>query len=80
MDPIQKFLRKLTPKRRSAIVRALRLLATGNTEGLDIMPLQGRKRWFRCRIGDIRIIFIRTETGKHIVYDIQLRDKAYQNL
>jgi len=71
MDPVEKFLRKLSAKRRTVVLRALKAISTGNLAKLDIKPLTGKKGWFRCRTGDIRIVF---------VYDIQFRDRAYRRI
>lgn len=80
MDPIEKFLRKLTPKSRAVLLRTLKAIGKGDLARLDIKPLQGRKGWFRCRVGNIRIIFIRTTAGKHVIYDVQSRGRAYRRL
>ncbi len=80
MDRIKKFLRRLSPKLRTAVMRTMQNIMKGNFAGLDIKPLTGKKGWYRCRMGDIRIIFVRTGAGMHVIYDIQFRDRAYRGL
>ena len=77
-DAITKFIRKLTPKQQARVKTALKKLASNDIKGLDIKPLTGQKNWYRCRIGKIRILFIKTGTGTNIIYQITYRDKAYK--
>lgn len=78
MDHIEKFLRKLDPER-FVKVRAARIAIERNhLQGLDIKPMKGRKGWYRCRIGDVRIIFIRTGAGENIVMDADFRGNIYK--
>jgi mRNA-degrading endonuclease RelE of RelBE toxin-antitoxin system len=78
MDRFQKFLRKLDAKRRAKVRPILPALVRGVWEGLDIKPMKGRKGWYRCRIGDIRIIFVRGAAGENILVDIDFRGNVYQ--
>ena len=78
MDRIEKFLRKIGKKRAARLVAVMRLIAHGQLDGLDIVPLQGHENWYRCRVGDIRIIFMRTEEGRHIVLDVNFRGGIYK--
>ena len=80
MDPIQKFLRKLPLKLRQKVADTALAIAGNRLEGLDIKPLQGKHGWYRCRVGDIRLIFVRTAGGEHILYDVQYRDRVYRTL
>jgi len=80
MDRILKFLRTLSPKFRQRILDAAALIIAQKTENLDVMPLKGKKNWFRCRVGNVRIIFIRLESGVNIIHEIQFRGKAYKKL
>lgn len=78
MDAIEKFFRKLTPKQQQKLREALKALAANQLTRLDIKPLAGKKGWFRCRVGNIRIIFIRTSAGKHVIYAIDFRGSVYK--
>jgi len=78
MDHLQKFLRKLDAKTRARLLDVIAALAQGKLQHLDTKPLQGRKGWFRCRVGDIRIIFLRTKGGKTMIYDVGFRGEVYK--
>lgn len=78
MDRIEKFLRKLDPER-FAKVRAVQLAIERNDiKGLDVKPYRGQKGMFRCRTGDIRILFVRTGTGENVIVDIDFRGNIYK--
>jgi mRNA-degrading endonuclease RelE of RelBE toxin-antitoxin system len=79
-DKVKKFLRKLQPKQRDQILKALDKLAKDDLKGLDVKPLSGHDGWHRCRVGKIRIIFVRTGTGKNVVYAIDFRGGIYKGL
>jgi len=74
---IEKFIRKLDPKRRAHVQNAVSAILRGCMKGLDIEPIRGYKGYFRCRVGDVRIIFIRTHTG-NVIDDIDWRGRAYR--
>lgn len=78
MDRVQKFLAKLDKKHLGRLKSALRAIEHGQLRGLDIKPLSGQPGWYRCRLGKIRVIFIRAASGKVIVYDIHFRGQAYK--
>lgn len=77
MDNIRKFLAKLDPKRAKHVIAALRLIEANNFSQLDIKPLKGMKNMYRCRIGDIRILFTK-HGGTAIVFDIGFRGNIYE--
>jgi mRNA-degrading endonuclease RelE of RelBE toxin-antitoxin system len=80
MDQIEKFLRKLTPKIRTRLITAIEAIADNDVHGIDVVPLKGKKDWFRCRVGDIRIVFFRTGSGTNIVTEVTFRAQAYRRL
>lgn len=79
-DKVKKFLRKLQPKQRDQILKALDKLAKNELKGLDVKPLSGHDGWYRCRVGKIRIVFVRTKAGKNIVYAVDFRGGIYKDL
>lgn len=79
-DKIQKFLRKLDAKQEKRLREIIEKVKHGQLAGLDIKPIAGQKGWYRCRAGKIRIIFIRTGAGQHVIYEINFRGQAYQGL
>jgi len=78
MDHIKKFYRKLVHKKRMQVETVMEAITSNNLKGLDISTIKGKKGWFRCRVGNIRIIFIRIQPGVHIIHEVQFRDKAYR--
>lgn len=80
MDRIKKFLRTLQPKLKNRLISVIAAILSNHLEGLDIKPLRGKKNWFRCRIGNIRIIFVRLGSGLNEVIDIDFRGNIYKDL
>jgi len=80
MDRMQKFMRRLSPKMYAVVRRAYVAILENKLDQLDVTPMQGTKNCFRCRIGDVRIVFVRMQPGVNIIVEIQYRDKAYRNL
>ena len=78
VDRAEKFLRKVTDKQSKKLRKTVRDIEKGNLVGLDIKPLAGKKGWYRCRLGKIRIIFIKTGFGKNTVHYIDWRGGAYK--
>jgi mRNA-degrading endonuclease RelE of RelBE toxin-antitoxin system len=79
-DRIAKFMDKLTPKQYSQVAQAVQKIKDNNTSGLDTKPLRGQKEWFRCRIGKIRIVFVKTSAGKNIIYAVDFRGQVYKKI
>lgn len=77
MDKLEKFLRVLDPKRRQRALTVLRALQEHDLGSLDIRPLKGKKGHFRCRIGEIRFLFVRINGQNHI-YDVDFRGNVYK--
>lgn len=78
MDEIAKFLRKLDKKMCERLIAVMTAIGDGKLTGLDIKPLQGRKGWYRCRLGDIRIIFVKNANGNHLIIDVDFRGSIYK--
>ena len=74
-----KFLQKLQPARAEKVIPILRRIEVDDLEGLDIKPIQGMKNIFRCRIGDVRVIFTKHSSGNTIV-DADYRKDVYRRL
>ncbi|MBI1934400.1 hypothetical protein HYS30_01910 [Candidatus Peregrinibacteria bacterium] len=77
MDKLEKFLRILAPKRRRRALTILRALQEHDLRGLDIRPLKGKKGHCRCRMGDVRFLFVRIN-GQTNVYDADFRGNSYK--
>ena len=61
MDSIQKFLKKLSPKQRSVLLDILSDTLVGRLDGYDVKKLTNQDDMYRVRIGQIRIIFRKTD-------------------
>ena len=77
MDAILKFLSKLQPKVRERLESVISDIAQNRLKELDIKPLKGYKGWYRCRVGDIRIIFVKN-SGANILIEIGFRGDMYK--
>lgn len=78
VDAITKFIRKLSPKQKKRLREVLKKISRDELQGLDIRQLKGHKDWYRCRVGKIRIVFVKTGSGQPVIYQITYRDKAYR--
>ena len=75
MDRILKFILKLGKKDREWVLEAYYAILENRLDALDIKQMEGRKCWFRCRIGNIRIVFVRISAGANIIQEVNFRDK-----
>lgn len=72
MEDYVKFLQRLPKKLRLKLIQAVSLITENKLENLDIKPLSGQFSLFRCRVGQIRIIFQKMDDGNWIM-DIGFR-------
>jgi len=78
MNKIDKYLKKLLPKERQAIIEIIEQINSGIISGLDFKKLKGYDNFFRIRKGETRIIFHFDRNGQLIVSRIERRnDKTY---
>ena len=77
MDSIQKFLKKLSPKQRSVLLDILSDTLVGRLDGYDVKKLTNQDDMYRVRIGQIRIIFRKTDEWIVIV-NIDFRGSIYK--
>ncbi len=68
----QKQLNNLDKKIKEKIVKAIFKIPNG-----DIKPLQGTKDKFRIRVGDYRVLYLKTDTA-YKVYKIATREQIYK--
>lgn len=78
MDRIQKFVRILDSRIRKRVEHAMEQIILGQLAHLDIKPMKGYDRLYRCRIGTVRITFQRLENGRNILLDASFRGSAYK--
>lgn len=79
MDRTQKFLRLLDRKTRARVLTCIYSISLDSLDVLDIHPLSGFPDTFRCRIGDIRIIFQKFPYGNSVI-DVGFRKDVYKRL
>jgi mRNA-degrading endonuclease RelE of RelBE toxin-antitoxin system len=79
MNKIDKFLKKLSPEKRSQFISLLDKIVRGELSGLDIKKLKGTEYLFRIRKGDVRIILSMFDKQNPVVLDISYRsEKTYR--
>jgi mRNA-degrading endonuclease RelE of RelBE toxin-antitoxin system len=81
MDKLHKALQKLTRKERKAFLLIMQQLRNDYTKVPHCIQLQGKRGWFRVRIGQYRIIS-RVKRGKEVeIRKITRRnEKTYKDL
>ncbi len=78
MDKIDKFLKKISGKKRLEIEELVLMILTNNIEGLDCKKLKGYGGFYRVRKGRIRIIFQKTEKDNMILSIEYRKDSTYK--
>ena len=79
MNKLDKFLLLVAPRTRLLIEKVIILVLSNNLSALDIKKLEGSKKNYRVRIGNVRIIFEKTKDGNNLL-DISYRnDNTYRN-
>jgi len=80
MDNVDKFLSKLSAKKKAEFINLIDRISRDDISGLDSKKLKGEHQLYRIRKGAVRIIFIRENTG-NIILSIEKRsDKTYKDL
>ncbi|MFH0770550.1 MAG: hypothetical protein V1926_04190 [Candidatus Peregrinibacteria bacterium] len=77
MDEFQKFLRRMDAKLKERLRRAVQAIMENRLEGLDIAPMHGQRNAFRCRVRNVRILFVRTGAG-NVLCGIGFRGGVYR--
>lgn len=76
MEKYLKFLRKLSPDLREKLIDVIEKISQNKTDRLDIKKLSGHNNIYRCRIGQIRIIFQKS-AETNIIIKIDFRGGVY---
>lgn len=74
-----KFLQRLPKPLRLKLIGIIERIALNDLKDLDIKLLTEKSHFYRCRVGKIRIIFIKDEQ-ECIIYDVGFRGDVYKNL
>jgi len=77
MDKMLKFLRKLSKKELKKMLQVIDDIERGNISHLDVKRLSGHTNIFRVRVGDIRILYIRSKTEYRLVRIERRSDTTY---
>jgi mRNA-degrading endonuclease RelE of RelBE toxin-antitoxin system len=77
---LQKSLNLLSIKEKKIFKDILVRLEQGQTEGLDLKKLKGRKDIFRVRKGRLRVIFIRKNDNINLLAVERRSEKTYKHL
>lgn len=77
MDQISKALKKLSVAERKKIKLNVAKLKSGSFSGLDIKKLKDRNDIYRLRIGNIRVLFQRTEKDILVLKIARRNEKTY---
>lgn len=80
MNRTDKFLQKLNRHMRDRVEVAMLRILSGELRNLDIQPLEGFSDTFRCRIGNVRLIFQRFGIDRYGIVDIGFRKDVYKRL
>ena len=78
MDFLDKFMNKIGQRERARLRPILVAILQNQLRSLNIKTLQGHKGYFRCRTGDIRIIFIKISEDTNRIIDIDFRGNIYK--
>jgi mRNA-degrading endonuclease RelE of RelBE toxin-antitoxin system len=76
---MQKFLARLQKARARRIIPVLRRIEANDLHGLNIKLLSGKHHILRCRVGDIRILFVQNASGNTVI-DVDDRKDIYRRL
>lgn len=78
MNKIDKYIKKLIPKEREAMLDVLERIKHGILADLDIKKLKGYDNYFRVRKGKTRIIFHLDINGQPVIKRVERRgDNTY---
>ena len=74
-----KFILKLNLKQQIILKELIDKILSKDIEWLDIKKISWKSNYFRCRTGQIRIIFYE-ENEKYYIFDIDFRWRIYKRL
>lgn len=81
MNKIDKYIKKLIPKEREAMLDVLERIKHGILADLDMKKLKGYANLFRVRKGKTRFIFHLDINGSPVIDDVDRRgDNTYKKL
>jgi len=72
-----KFIRKLDNKKQDVIFKVIKNIISWDISWLDIKPILWKKGYFRCRVWDLRIIYL-IEINKIFIKKVWNRWDVYK--
>lgn len=78
MDKNEKLLKKLTKIEFQTVMTAVGQILKNEVSTLDIKKLSGHKDIFRARLGNIRIIFLKSKDDIEILEIMRRNEKTYR--
>ena len=63
---------------KAQLIATIEQIVTGNWERLDIVAIQGKGGYYRCRVGKLRIIFFEKE-GNYYIDQVGYRGDIYRS-
>lgn len=79
MENYIKILKKLPKNLRFKLIKAIDNISVNKLDHLDIKRLSGYHKLYRCRIGNIRILFQKRD-DKNFIMDLGYRGGIYKKL
>ena len=80
MKKIQKIINKLSLNRKIAVLKLIEQIFSDYKKIPSLIPLRGRRGWFRVRVGKYRIIFSDTEDGIEIESISKRDERTYKDI
>lgn len=75
----QKYLASLTGAQQSKIKDIIAMIEKNQRSTLDIMPMKGEKNVWRCRVGDLRIVFRKDDQWDILISKLLPRGDIYKS-
>ncbi|MFA4891520.1 MAG: type II toxin-antitoxin system RelE/ParE family toxin [Candidatus Gracilibacteria bacterium] len=79
MEKYKKFLLRLPSTVRKRVISAVLKIAEGRLTGLDLKKLHHEIPVYRCRVGGVGVLFLKTERGNRTL-SIKFRGDAYKEM
>lgn len=79
-DKIEKFLKRLTDKRRITLLTLIARIRSGDFSDLHIKKMQGIENRYRIRKGDMRIKYSLNKVGQAVEIEVEWRSDTTYNL
>ncbi len=79
-DKIKKFLGKLSARELARVREALRCIAQGNLDMLDVKSLKGKPGYVRIRVGGVRIICQLVGGEYEVLHITNRNERTYKDI